>query len=119
MKNKILNFVLTLVFGLVLYYFMLPPLNLHAISFYLFVFLIGMFYLMLSVNSFFTNIRYYVRRGRAVDGNRIIKYVFIGLCSIFPIILIVNIICSPVYNAKKYYNRINVNEESDFSKDIK
>ena len=55
-KNLFIRIICTIVFVLILYYFMLPPINLHAFSFYMYLILVLSFYLIISIPSLFSNL---------------------------------------------------------------
>ena len=52
MKRNIINILITLVYTLVLYYFILPPINITSPVFWLFVLLVVGFYLFVSLCTF-------------------------------------------------------------------
>lgn len=119
MKNKILIFriVLTLVIALFLYYFMLPPLNLTSPIFWTYAFIIGIIYTfsgaakLVDLKNVITsrNNKKFLQLGISI-----ISIVGIGL-----LIIIVNFILSPLFISKTYYNRISINEEGNFTEDVK
>ena len=121
-KNLFIRIISTFVFSLILYYFMLPPINLHAFSFYMYLIMVIAFYLVISIPSLFSNI-ITSRRGHINFNikfeNKSIKYLFLIVVLIIPVILLVNFILSPVFNSKTYYERININEEGNFEADVK
>ena len=55
-KNLFFRIIFTILFALILYYFMLPPINLHAFSFYMYLILVLSFYLVISIPSLFVNV---------------------------------------------------------------
>lgn len=115
-KNLIIKIISTLFFALFLYYFMLPPLNLHSFSFYIYLILVATFYLLLSIPSLFVQTLFYKRHVK-IKSNAI-KYGFIAIVLVIPIILVVNFILSPVFNSKAYYNRITVKEDGNFENEV-
>ena len=104
------NIFITLVIGFIVFYITLPAINLHNFSFYLY-------------GAFIVFIYSAADKFEKTDliNKKYDKYVKIlgGAISLFIIIMIVNFFCSPVFNAKSYQKRITVNENADFSKDIK
>ena len=115
MKKKILVTISMVLVTLILYYFMLPPINLSSPEFYSFLFII--FVIFVCVSSF-SKIEDMVRMRRYRD-NGIISYLVIGALSIIGLILFINIVLSPFFNAKSYSKRISVDETHEFISDIK
>ncbi len=119
MLKKIINLVITLVLGMVIYYFTLPALNLNNISFYIYVSFLIMIFAFLDTLSY-EKIEIF-KKGRKIAhtdlpptilyGMGIIGVMFIG-------ILIANFICSPLFNAKSYQTRIVIDETGNFTEDI-
>ena len=117
MKKNLLKISFCLIFIFVLYYFMLPPINLSDPSFWLFMFLIIIFcfliFLMFSNNISFETII----NNKKVQKNRI-NYIVLGSIPIIVgLIFIINIINSPLFSSKSYYERINVTN-SNFNEDV-
>ncbi|MCM1371360.1 MAG: CvpA family protein [Clostridium sp.] len=119
-KRWIKYFIITLItilFGGVLYYFMLPPINPSSFSFWLFLILVVGVYTLIAACS---NLK--------LEGNILVnkipkqndkfKRVWICIGVILLAIIFINLINSPIFNAKSYHNRIYINENGDFSKDI-
>ena len=126
--KKYLSYLITLVATFILYYMMLPPINLHSASFYFFIILVLIIF-MFNYSLFSPRNRqqeimellFNKKRVRTINGpsDKIYKVSvsIIGLIIIGTIL--VNIICSPIFNAKSYHNRIKVDETGDFVKDVK
>jgi len=122
-KSLVFRIISTIVFALLLYYFMLPPINLHAPSFYSFIITVFIFYLVISIPSLFEKLsnsfsgkKMVVVKG--LDLDKKIKYGFYLIVASFLSIILINIVLSPVFNSKSYYNRIFINEEGNFASDI-
>lgn len=119
MKNKIITFLITLVIGIILYYFILPPINISSLAFWLFVCMLLIVYAFLSF-IFQVNISAYQfvgSRDGYVSKNTSIPV--LGVLVIICLVLLINFICSPLFNAKSYSKRITIEESSDFLKDVK
>ena len=102
---KILKILISLIIVLILYYFMLPPLNLTAPSFWSFVFTCGIVIYSLLIFFFCKDRLFSIINGRKVPKDKkIILVPLIGV-SILLIIFIINFISSPLFNAKSYYER--------------
>ena len=112
--KKLINILITFFIGLILYYFLLPPLNLKDPSFYTFIIILLIIYFMLDSFSAFGNV-FLGNKVKLTDFkfNKII-YVIPGL---IVIIMIINFICSPLFNAKSYSQRITVTPSS-FTEDV-
>ena len=115
-RNFLTRIIYTIIFTLILYYFMLPPLNLHSIDFYIFIILVFGFYLLISIPSLVVST---IRGSRVKIQSKTIKYGLGAIILIFPLILLINFVLSPLFNSKAYYNRINIDTSSDFTKEIK
>ena len=119
-KSLFKRILLTLLFALIWYYFVLPPFNLHAFSFYLYVIFVFMFFIIISIPDTVINLFSTVKHLKEVKvENKVIKYMFFCVIGIIPLIIIVNFVLSPVFNSRAYYNRIKINENGDFTKDVK
>lgn len=119
MIKRIINIVITLVLGALLYYITLPALNLNNISFYFFISFLVIIYAVLETIS--TSKTEIFRKGKLIKVNELSKpmtFGIIGIFAIYFIVMAVNFICSPVFNAKSYQTRITVNENGNFQEDI-
>ncbi len=115
MKRNLISILITLLIALVLYYFMLPPINLSDITFWVFVIIILAIYITISAfNSVGTTI---FRKSRGIS---ILSYGKLTLVipAIIVLIILINIFCSPLFNASSYANRIKVDETKDFATDV-
>ena len=113
MKKRIISLIISLVVGFILYYIFLPAINLSYFGFWIFLLVIGGIYcasnVLMSVD-FVTGSIY-----KLVGDVRIIG-IFDVACVV--LILLFNFILSPVFNSKSYVNRIDVNMDGEFTKDI-
>ena len=103
----------------VFYYAMLPPINVHSSLFWTFVVMAIVVYFV--INSLLSAS---VTITRLVKGkNTNLNYRSYKLLMVIPIIivltLIVNFVCSPLFNSKSYYSRIKVNENNNFTDKVK
>ena len=112
--RKLLNIIITLLFGFIYFYIALPAINMQSISFWFFISILIIFYYVVSKIKF-KNITL-IRRNYKLDlkSNLILLVPF----GIFLLILLVNIVCSPVFMSGKYASRIKVNKDTEFTKDI-
>ena len=126
--KKYMSYLITLIMAFILYYIFLPPINLHSASFYFFIIaLLIIFMFNYSLFSARDNKReimellFNKRKVRTIRGtsDKVYKVCVSIIAFIILGILAVNIICSPLFNAKSYHNRIKVDETGDFIKDVK
>ena len=120
MMKKIINLIITLIIGAIVYYFTLPALNLNNMGFYIFISFLVITFAVLDTISLATAPQLF-KKGKIIsnkDTPRIIMVSIFGIGALFIMISIVNFICSPLFNAKSYQSRISVNENGNFTKDI-
>ena len=112
---KYLKIIIGIVLILLLYYFMLPALNLSDPSFWTFAFI--SFVLFSIVNLIFssTEILKVVVNNKKVNKKSYLLFSLIFI--VFGLIIIINVANSPLFMAKSYYNRISV-DNSDFTTDV-
>ena len=117
MKKILLKIFICFILVFVLYYFMLPPINLSDPSFWTFSFTSFIFctivcFIFSSDITFETIIN-----NKKVKKNNYIYIVLGSIAIVFGLIIIINVINSPLFNSKSYYERINV-ANSNFSDDV-
>ena len=113
-KRNILSIIITLIIGMVIYYFQLPPINITSISFWSFIMLLLAIYLFLNTISRID------KNGINFDFKKS-KIIIITLVTIPVLILLINFILSPLFNAKSFSKRITViedTEESNFTSEV-
>ena len=118
MKKKILliRILIVLLFAFILFYLTLPAINLQNPGFYVYLFMVFACYIGTSILSL-------------MDGGRIINKIrdlprnlLITIGSVTGVIvltILINIICSPLFNSKSWASRITISEDTTFSNDIK
>ncbi len=111
-KNLLVGFI-TLLFILVFYYLVLPPLNITSPLFWFYIFTVSIFYYVISL--FLKNM---FERNRIFKFDKIHTILPVILGVILIVIVITNIVCSPIFNAKKYSERIKVSENHEFVTDV-
>ena len=124
MKRKIIIIAITVVVALVAYYITLPAINLNNPNFYVYLCFILLLYGCLDS---FTNVNSQIITQKTKTGTHVKIKKLDGMLpkclmvclGIFVITLVLNFICSPLFNAKKYQTRIYVDENGDFARDIK
>ena len=117
--SEIFSILFTVLIMGVFYYVMLPPINVHSSLFWTFVAMAIIVYFV--INSL---LNASVTITRLVKGkNTNLNYRSYKLLMVIPIIivltLIVNFVCSPLFNSKSYYSRIKVNENNNFTDKVK
>lgn len=117
MKKILLKIFICLIFIFVLYYFMLPPINLSDPSFWVFAFTSFVFCSIVCL-IFSSSITFEtIINNKKVKKNNF-SYIILGSVTIIlGLIIIINVINSPLFNSKSYYERISVSN-SNFSDDV-
>ena len=114
-----ISFVITIIYTVLVYYMLYPALNIHSLGFWVFVIsiltvfgiLTSIFTLGAALTDLFT--------GRKKRNRSNYHRVLFVIPVIVILIVIINILLSPIFNAKTYYKRINVDTTGDFTTDIK
>ena len=118
MKNKKLmigSIIFMIIFIAVTYYLFLPAINIQNPGFWAYMFIIVM------VGTFIkliTSINFKTGRFNISGITNFTEIVYIITGAVFLIIMIINVISSPLFNSSSYSKRITIDEEGDFSKDI-
>ncbi len=114
-KNIVLTFILEAIILFIYYYIVLPPINLTSYAFWAFI--IFALILFVALNTILQMFSKQVYMQRKVS--KIIIIPIISLLAIIVGIIVVNLFCSPIFNAKSYSKRITVDETGNFLEDIK
>ncbi len=120
MKKRIINLIITIVAGAILYYFTLPAINLSNMGFYMYIFTLLFIYGLLDTISFAKAPKLF-KKGKLVnqgEASPVFYFMLGAIALIFIGINIVNFFCSPLFNAKSYQTRIVVDETGNFTEDI-
>lgn len=115
-KKKIIAILViaVLIFAAVYYYITLPAINIHASGFWMFIFsIITILILAYGFHRKFKKDDTF----EEIKNNKILKVSIFALLALVIIYLIGTILSSPIVNAKKYRQLINV-ENREFSEDI-
>ncbi len=116
MKKKIITVLVILLIAFLLWYFMLPPLNLSSPLFWEFILLL----FLVVVAILFPSILMDSIRRRRLNQMGPKTLVVLGVIGgTFVLILVINLICSPLFNANKYATRIVVDQTKEFTEDVK
>lgn len=118
MKQKIIKIAIMVIIVLVLYFFMLPPLNISSPAFWSFLFtvLVILFGISMVNKLGFNGITFYTKEPVLNKTTRIIL-IIIGV--VFAGLILINIINSPLFNSRAYYERIAIKEDGNFTTDVK
>lgn len=117
MKRNIISLIITLVIGLLSFYLFLPALNIHSAGFWIFIMYLIIIY---SCIAFTSTIGEMIRSNSLrVQRSKLGKWIFLSIPIIIFMIIILDIIGSPIFNANKYANRIVIDETKTFTDDIK
>ena len=117
MKRNLISLIITLFIGFISYYIFLPALNIHSFGFWVFLSYLIIIYSSIaftkSIGELFTTTR--IKSFKP-------KFSF-GLITVVPIIfimiIVLDIIGGPIFNAQKYANRITIDEKVNFTDDVK
>lgn len=121
-KSKIISVITFLVIAFLLWYFMLPPINLTSPTFWFYTtILVIVFSIIYSINKIdgSTIIGVLTQNGivqstRPFKAFKIVGIMGIIICLIF----LLNIVFSPIFNSNKYANRIVVDQTHTFTEDV-
>lgn len=119
MIKKFLNIIITLILGIIIYYFTLPAINLNNIGFFTFLSFLILIYSVLDTLTF-KQIEIF-KKGQKITKAEIPKSILYGIgftSCLFIVITIVNFIYSPLFNAKSYQTRIKIDETGNFTEGI-
>ncbi len=101
------------------YYFLLPPINIHSTAFWAFVIFIliswGVISLIITSANKFEN---FMKPKTLKVKSKFNLWPFVVAFAIIVITMVVNFFASPLFNAKSYSRRINVDETGNFTQDI-
>ena len=118
MKKKIwfIRILIILLFAFILYYVTLPAINLHDPGFYAYLFMILVCYILTSGISLFDGTRV-ITKVKNLPRNALI--ILGSVVTVIALIVITNVICSPIFNSRSWASRITISEDTTFTNDIK
>ena len=114
-KLWLIRIIIVFLFAFGLYYVSLPALNIHNPAFYIYLFMVLACYVISSVLMLADGGKV-INKLRDLPKNLLI--IIGGVSSVFIIIVLTNVICSPLFNSKSWANRIAVMEDTNFTDDI-
>ena len=114
-KTEIIRIISTIIFALLLFYITIPAINFQSPGFWAFLLTIVIFYIFASFIKLF-DVRDIINNRKTFFK----KYFYLvgGIIAVSVIIFITNLVVSPLFNSKSYANRIKINQDGDFTKDI-
>lgn len=121
MKKKIfLITVIELIVMSIYYYIALPPINISSSEFWSFIiFALAILIGLITLSNFTGNFKEVFNKRHLKDYSKTVIILVALILLIVAGMSVVNFICSPLFNAKSYANRIKIDETGDFIKDIK
>ena len=117
MKRNIISLIITLVIGFLSFYVFCPALNIHSLGFWIFISYLIIIYACIAFTSsigelFRTN---FIKKHKTKFGFGVV----LSIPIIFGLIIILDIIGGPIFNASKYAHRITIDETKTFTEDVK
>jgi hypothetical protein len=110
--NIVLNLFITIISAFVMYFLCLPAINPSSIGFWIYLIVVlGVFTVLGLINNIDS-------KGKVVGGIKLLSVCGITMLFVFAGILIVNFILSPLFFSKDYSERITVNKDGNFHKDV-
>ncbi len=114
LKKGIISSIVTIIIGLIWFYFLIPAINIHSIGFWIFVvsllFIFCFTTIVLSTN---------VKTGKLENFSNVFGWIGLGGIAIIVTILIINVVLSPLFQSKSYSRRIEIDKNADFKNDVK
>lgn len=120
----VIRIAITILIAAILYYLLLPPMNLHSSDFWFFIVIVLIIYFVTGFLKIFNSHQIIKSYETIVNGNfskfpMKSYYPYLILPIIIFGIMLVNLFCSPLFQAKSYAKRIDVKEDTEFTKDVK
>ncbi len=121
MKKNIIKILITLIIGLVVFYFWLPPINVTSSEFWSFITFLVIIYVVINSFSGMSNLRKELikvnKTGKLPKTGGFSKYLLV-IAGLFIIPILVNLVLSPLFFSNEYYKRIAVDEEVGFEEGV-
>lgn len=118
-KRKFLIFILLIVLIFTYYYFILPPLYINSPSFWIFLAYIIILTAVGAAISVYQGDKKKLRIESIIRGSKLAIRTLALLPIILVILLLVNLIASPIFSANAYAKRIVIDESHNFNEDVK
>lgn len=122
-KGKVKSIIATIIFALIYYYVMLPPLNISSPFFWFSLFFVVSIYVVISGVGNLANLGRFDQKGvfhrnPHYKTDQSLKVILKVFAFIFLGIFIVNTASSAMFNSKAYANRISIIEDANFIEDV-
>jgi len=118
-KSLLFRIVFICIFILVTYYIMLPPINLHTMEFYSYLLFIYVIWKVSGIPNLFSKvINLHNKKSVKINEFKFKQIDILIVLIIFVMVIISNIIFSPLFNSKSYANRIVIDESYNFTEDV-
>ena len=111
MKDLFKRIIITFIISFIIYYLTLPAINIHSIGFWAYLFFIFIVFFSSGIINFGTKVKSY-----KLEKNILYSFGILGI--VFILLLIINIFMGPLFNAKSYYSRITIQEDTNFLDDV-
>ena len=113
-KRLISSILVTLIFGFILYYIFLPPINIHSFNFWFYAIILSLLFGVINFGKGILDI--HKRTFDLRDKNNYMPFIFPAIIVLG--IMIINLFNGPFFRANKYAHRIEVTSAS-FTDEIK
>lgn len=111
-KRNLICGCVTIIIGLILFYLFLPPINVTSMGFW--TYLLSL----LIIYTFLTGMFCFDAKGRLIEMGKSTKIAFATVFITIGLIIIINVVLSPMFMSKKYASRIIIKEDTDFITDV-
>lgn len=119
-KSYVIASIIGLLFTGIYYYFVLPPLNPSSMEFWAFIIVVLAIFMILETIAYYgSEVVNLTRRKMHNQVSPVLTIPTLVIGGIIVIIAIVDIACSPLFNASSYSKRITIDETGNFTEDIK
>lgn len=112
MKKKLLSILITIIIGFIAFYITLPAINVHSLGFWFFLIFLFVVYGTTDMLLFANDIQNWGKVPKRI----MIVFSLIILMGIG--LPITNFLLSPLFHAKEYSNRIEIQQDKEFIKEI-
>lgn len=112
MKRNLISLVATAILGFIIYYFTLPAFNIHSFGFWVYILALIVIYFIALLCSSIDN------HGNVIRSAKLLGGLGISICVIIIGIIFVDVILSPIFQSKSYSERITIQEDKEFIKEI-
>ncbi len=118
-KNYIIAGILEIVSLALYYYFALPPINIQSVAFWVFISVALILFIIYFSVAYSANTVVKVNNHASFkDTPKIVAIPTLVLALVITGILLINLVCSPLFNASSYSKRISIDESGNFLDEI-